>query len=274
MAKEVALKKESIEQTALAIQAEAKERALALQELGVETKDLVIASIQVMQGTSALVGDEKAKVGEIVNMQTEEILGGVDKPIKILPLKMYKTLRIYNVANSSFKFLREEPLTAKNDKLSNEAMERIQTEDGEIEVPVKRYHSFNFFVLLKTDMDKGEGFPCLIRFRSTGMNAGRTLATYLYKLVFFRKKPYSTFISLLTKKEKKETAVYGVPVIDTKNTLAATPEEIQAAEDWLAMLAAGNYKVDEREEFSEEIGTAAKPIVMGAEVVGSEQGEY
>lgn len=264
--KAVAVKGEELQGKALEIRQAAAERAAQLKELGIETKDLVIPSIQVMQNTSELVSNEKAKLGQIVNMSTEEVIGGLDKPIQFLALKMFKTLRTYDVS-SGFKFMSEEPLTPANEKLQGEA-----TIDG---VPVKRYHTFNFFVLLKSDLDKGEGFPCLIRFRSTGMNAGRALATHLYKLVFFNKRPYSMFVELFTKKDKKDTNIYAVPVIDTKKQLQASAAELQAAESWLAMLASGNYKVDDREDtHDEERMTAAKPVVVDAEVVGAENGDY
>jgi hypothetical protein len=266
--KEVAVKQQDdLSNRALAIQADAAERAVALKDLGVEATDLVIPSIQIMQNTSALVGDEKAKLGDIMNMQTEERLGGFDKAALVLPLKLFKTLRTYDVTNNGFKFLHESPLTNQNDKLQGEGLE-----DG---VPVKRFQTFNFFVLLKKDLEDGEGFPCLLRFKSTGMNAGRTLATHLYKQVFFRKKPYSSFVSLGVKKEKKDTNTYGVPVITTKDAPQATAAELEAAESWLAMLAAGNYKIDEREDSHEsETGAAAKPVIVDAEVVGTAGGEY
>jgi hypothetical protein len=248
---------------ALAIQADAQERALALKELGVEATDLVIPSIQLMQGTSALVGEDKAKLGEIVNMQTEEIIGGIDKAVKILPLKLYKTLRTYDVTNNGFKFMSEDPLTAANEKLQGE---------GVVEgVPVKRYQTLNFFVLLKTDLDKGEGFPCLLRFRSTGMNAGRALATHLYKRVFFKAKPYSQFVELSSRKEKKDTATYAVFNLSTKAPENASADHVQNAETWLAMLAAGNYKLDEREDgHDEDRAGAAKPVVVDSNVVGED----
>lgn len=257
-----------LDQRALAIQADAQARAQELRDLGIDAKDLVIPLIQVMQNTSELVGEEKAKLGELVNMSTEEILGGIDKPIQILPLKAYKTLRTYDVSEG-FKFMKEEPLNAVNDKLQGEGMV-----DG---VPVKHYSTFNFFVLLKTDLQKGEAFPCLIRFRSTGMNAGRALATHLYKLVFFRKKPYSIFVELSTKKEKKDTNYYAIPVIDAKKQIKASAEEMQEAENWLAMLAAGNYKLDDREDISGDMergSTSAKPTVVEGEVLGKDDGEY
>lgn len=263
----VTTQKDELSQRALAIATEAQERSAALQELGVEAQDLVIPLIQVMQNTSALVGDDKAKLGDIVNMQTNEILGDGTKSVKILPLKLFKTLRTYDVRNKGFKFLSEAPLTSENDKLQGEGMVG--------EIPVKHYPTFNYFVLLKTDLAKEEGFPCLIRFKSTGMNAGRTLATHLYKLVFFRKRPYSQFVELSTKKEKKDTATYAVPTVECKSEMASE-KEMAAAETMLGLLAAGNYRVDEREET--EVGAerveAAKPVVVTGQVLGKAEGKY
>lgn len=261
----VAHQTDELSNKALAIQAEAQERAVALRELGIDAKDLVIPLIQVMQNTSALVGDDKAKLADIVNMATEQVLGS---PVAFLPLKLYKTLRVYDVS-TGFKFLREEPLTAENEKLAGEAFEDV---DGK-QTAVKRYQTFNFFVLLKSDLDKGEGFPCLLRFKSTGMNAGRSLATLLYKKVFFRKKPYSQFAELTTRKEKKDTNTYAVAGVSPGDEASAA--HVQAAENWLAMLAAGNYKIDEREDVEPGVGqAAAQPVVMGAEVVGKADGKY
>lgn len=263
----VVAQQDNLQSKALAIQAEAQERAAALKELGVTGADIVIPSIQVMQNTSGLVGDGKAKLGDIVNMATEEVLLN---PVSILPLKFWKTLRTYEVGGkTAFKFLREDPLNDANSKLPHEGFEEV--EGGK--VPVKRYVTFNFFVLLKNDMEKDEGFPCLIRFKSTGMNAGKALATHLYKKVFFKKKPYSEFVELTTKKEKKDTNTYAVPVLSGKSP--ATDKAMSVAEDWLAMLAAGNYKIDDREESApEERVVSAQPEVFGAEVVGSPNGEY
>lgn len=263
---EVAIQQDELTGRAVALQAEAQERSKALQELGVDQKDLIIPSVQVMQNTSALVGDEKAKLGDVVNMSTEEILGGGDKKVPFLPLKIFKTLRVYAVGEG-FKFHHEEPLTPVSEKLPFEGTEP----DGTI---VKRYPTINAFVLLKSNLDKEEGFPCLIRFKSTGMNAGRALATHLYKQVYFKKRPYAQFMELSTRKEKKDTNTFSVPSV-TKGE-PATNVEIEAAEGWLAMLAAGNYKVDEREDITEEQAGGAKPqpTVIRGEVVDSLKTEY
>lgn len=249
----------------VALQQDAAEKSKQLAELGIGTEDLVIPLVQIMQGTSAHVGDGKAVLGEILNMQTEEKLGSFDKPMKILPLKMYKTLRTYDVTNNGFKFMFEEPLTPANDKLTGEG-----NIDG---TPVKRYHTMNFFVLIKSDMDKDEGFPCLIRFRSTGMNAGRALATHLYKRVHLRQLPYSQYVELGAKREKKDTATYGAWVLGKPEN--ASKEHMAVAEQWLATLARSTVKIDEHDDTDGEArASAAKPVVVDSEVVGSAAGNY
>lgn len=249
----------------LALKEDAAQKQAQLAELGIDSGDLVIPLIQIMQGTSEMVGEGQAVLGEIVNMQSQEKLGAFDKPIKILPLKMYKTMRTYDVTNNGFKFMFEEPLTPANDKLTGEGVI-----DG---VPVKRYHTMNFFVLVKSDLDKGEGFPCLIRFRSTGMNAGRALATHLYKRVHLRQLPYSQYVELSSKREKKDTATYGAWVLGKPEN--ASKEDMAVAESWLATLAKATVKIDEHDDVgAEERVSAAKPVVVDGEVVGSAAGSY
>ena len=262
---EVAVTQDELTSRAIAVAKDSLERSKALEELGVDQKDLVIPSVQVMQNTSELVGNEKAKLGDIVNMQTEEVLGGGDKRVSVLPLKLFKTLRVYSVKDG-FKFHHEEPLTPASEKLPFEGSEA----DGTL---VKRYPTINAFVLVKQDLDKGEGFPCLMRFKSTGMNAGKAIATHLYKQVFFKKRPYANFIDLTTRKENKGTNIYSVP--SAAKGAEASASDLEAAEGWIAMLAAGNYRVDEREDIIEEAeGKVLQPTVISAEVSSSLNKEY
>lgn len=252
-------------QRMLALQADAAERQKQLAALGVDAQDLVIPLVQIMQGTSELVGDGKFKLGDIVNMQTVEKLGDFDSKIKILPLKMYKTLRTYDVTNNGFKFMSEEPWSPANEKLQGEG-----SIDG---TPVKRYQTINLFALLKSDLDKNEAFPILLRFRSSGMNAGRAITTHLYKRVFLRQLPHSQFVELGAKREKKDTAAYGAWIVGLPEN--ASKEHQQVAEQWLATLATASVKIDERaEEGDEQTAQAAKPVVVEGEVVGGTSGPY
>lgn len=169
-------------------------------DMGISQSDLVIPRILLMQNTSEYVGDDKAKLGDMVDSSTAEVLGGIGEPLEIIPLKAYKTLMTYNMSSGSPKFMRQETLTPELAKLPWEG-----TEDGQ---PVKRVQCLNFFVLLASDCEMGEPFPRVISFRSTSMNAGKQLATHLFRLGMFKKPAYAKVVSLKTKKEKYETNTY------------------------------------------------------------------
>lgn len=216
-----------------------------LAEAGVSAADLVIPKLLLMQGTSEYVGDESAEVGDIVNSQTHEVLGGIGKPVEFVPLKLYKTWRIYDMSSKQPKFLREEPVTAANADQEWEGLEG--------KTPVRRDQNFNFFILLKSELDAGEAFPCVVSFKRTSMNAGKQLATQLFKLAALGKLPYSQTVKLGVRKDKKETNTYAVYEFQKGNP--CTEVEKTEAQRWLKTLSSVKYTVDAKEE-AEAVPTA------------------
>lgn len=262
---EVAVTQDNLNTRALAMKQQAGEMAAQMKELGIEATDLTIPVLLLMQNTSEAVGDGQAKLGDIMNSQAEEIVGSIDKAVEVIPLKMYKTLRIYNTAVQPPKFMREEAYDANgNGKLPFEGAETDHV-TGE-QIPVKRYLNFNFFVLLKSEIDAEQDFPCIIRFKSTSMPAGRQLATQLFKMAALRQLPYSQTVKITVSKEKKGTNTYAV--FGLGKGQKATDKEKAAAEKWLAMLASVSYRVDEKEESEAEQMAAKEPTVVTSDVVG------
>ncbi len=239
---------------ALAVKEEARRQMM--EDAGIESKDLSIPRIQLMQPTSEMVGDNKAKNGDIVKVDTNEVIGGVDNPLEIVPLSLYKTVVIEDMSVKPPKFIRQEALNSSNEKLPWE-----DTENGK---PIKRTHCFNFFVLLSKDVAEGAGFPTVVRFKSTSMAAGRQLATHLYKMISLDRLPYSKAVSLEVKREKKEQNTYAVFSIG--KTRDATPEEIQVASDNWSALKALKAKVDAIQEGSDAAHAAPTPSVVQSSV--------
>lgn len=261
---EVAVAQDNLNTRALAMKQQASEMAEQMKELGIEATDLTIPVLLLMQNTSEAVGDGHAKLGDIMNSQAEEVVGSPEKPLEVIPLKMYKTLRIYNTAENPPKFVREEPYEANvNGRLPFEGLETDPVTEETF--PVKRYLNFNFFVLLKAEIESDQDFPAIVRFKSTSMPAGRQLATQLFKMAALRQLPYSQTVKITVGKEKKGSNTYAVFGIGKGQK--ATDKEKAAAEKWLAMLSSVSYRVDEKEETEAE--TAAKaPVVVEAEVAG------
>lgn len=258
MTKQVALKTDNLENQALQIAEEAKAMSVAMAETGIEVGDLEIPKLMLMQSTSGLVGDELAKFGDMVNTMSNEALGDFNKPVEIVPLKVFKTLRIYDISAQPPKFIRAEPLTPENAILPWEG-----NEGG---VPIKRVTNMNFFILLKKEIDEDTAFPLVVSFKSTGMQAGKQLATHLFKLMALGRLPYSQSIQLMASKEKKESNTYAVFKIGKVEALSDAGKLV--AKGWLAKLASLNYKIHETAEEDRE-ESAPAPTVMKS--VQSEQ---
>lgn len=228
----------------------------ALQDLGIEAGDLIIPKLLLMQNTSQMVGDDAAKVGDIINSQSLEVLGGLGAPVDIIPLKMTKTWRVYDLGGKQPEFIRQEAVTAANVNLPWD-----DTEDG---VPIRRDMCMNFFVLLVSDVVKEEAFPCVVSFKRTSMQAGKQLATHLFKMTALGKKPYAHSVQLKAAKQKTDTNTYGVFELGKSTPL---PADVQAvAEKWCSLLTSMTYKVDDKDD-APQASTVA-PIVVGGASTG------
>lgn len=246
-------KPETMHQRALAMQTQANEMAGTMKELGIEASDLVIPRLMLMQNTSEFVGDGLAKLGDIINSQTSEVLGGLDSPVEIIPLRLSKTLRVYDQTQNPPKFIRSETLTAENAKRPYE-----EDENG---VRVRNYQTFNFFALLKKEIDAGEAFPVVVSFKSTSLTAGRQIATHIFKMAALGKLPYSQSILLTVSKEKKGTntwATFGT----AKGNLMGDVEKAES-EKWLSILASVTHRVDDQESEIEQNRTPEPTVVRG-----------
>lgn len=169
---------------------------------GATTQDLVIPRLMLMQNTSELVGDGRAKLGDIVNSQTEEVIGGVGNPVEMIPLSMFKTWRVFDMSSGTPKFLRQEEFTVENANHDKEGKEGS--------VPVRWNLCYNFFMLLRKEVASGEAFPVLVTFTRTSAYAGRQLLTHFFKLGLMNKPHWFRSVLLESTKEKHETNTYSV----------------------------------------------------------------
>jgi hypothetical protein len=227
----------------------------AMAEMGISGQDLIIPKLLLMQGTSEYVGDDKAKLGDIVNSQTLEVVGSFTTSMQIIPLKMYKTWRIYDMSEGQPNFIRQVPVTAANEKLAWEDIE-----EGK---PIRRDMCMNFFVLLDKELKANEAFPCVISFKRTSMQAGKQLATHLFKMAALGRPPYVQSLILSTAKRKTETNSYAIFEIGKGTELDSDAKGV--AKEWISRLASMVYTIDEEIEKADTKSStqAEAPIVVG-----------
>lgn len=229
--------------------------AQAMEETGISASDLIIPKLHLMQNTSELVGEGKAKLGDVVNLQTMEVVGGFEKKVEVIPLKLYKTWVIYDMSGPKAKYARQEPVTPGN--------ENLPWEDKENGIPIRRDFTINFYVLLKDDVAKEEAFPIVISFKRTSLQAGKQMATQVFKMAALGKPSYNQTLLLGVSKEKKDTNYYGVFEC-SKGNLTSEVEKA-AAKHWLAMVNSMKYKVDDSDLKATAEAVAQAPIVVGGD---------
>lgn len=195
-------------------------------------RDIVIPKLLLMQSTSDMVADGKAKLGDIIDSLTGEILGGLDKPIQFIPFHMEKVWIISSKkpTDSRFNFEKYEPVTAQNQGYP--FIEKI----GDIEM--KYEYTLQFYVLRPEDMS----LPYVVSFKSTSSRAGKILSTQM----FVRNKaaglvPPAYTMGLGSHKDKNDQGTFAV--MDVKAERKSTQEEIESAFNWFKIIKEGKTQV-------------------------------
>jgi hypothetical protein len=166
--------------------------------------DIIIPRLCLMQGQSELVKHRKAQDGDMVRVVPKttnmEIVGGPDKSIEIIPLKLTSDWVLQEDVRGKFEFRKVEARTAATE---NYPWDFYRDADGkEATTPFlgatrwKRTKTLNLLALLSSDierylaeikkfMETGEApdlnktlLPVMISFRSTSFPAGQGVATF------------------------------------------------------------------------------------------------
>lgn len=211
----------------------------------VDSRDIIIPRLLIMQSPSKYVQQDKAQFGDIVNSVSGEILGTARekdrKPVRFIPIKEEKSWTIFELSGSKPEFRGVEPRTPVNENL-----EREYEKDGK---KFKRYKTLNFFVLLEEDLKTMDmPLPYVVSFRSTSFKAGRVLSTHfvMCKAALQKGKmvpPPSTMFELSGVKTSNDKGTFYV--MDVK-PVGPTPDEyVLVAAQWLKTLKTKAYQVDE-----------------------------
>lgn len=233
----------------------------------VDSKDIIIPRLVILQSTSKLVQKDAAAFGDIANTVTGEILGSCRekerKPVKFIAFKEEKTWGLFEVTGTKPEFRGVVPITAENNDL-----EREYEENGK---KFRRYRTLSYFVLLPEELEKGGmPLPYILTFRSTSFKAGRVLSTHFVMCKASMKQgkptaPPSVVFELSgTKTQNDKGTFYVAEVTPTKEV--AKPEWVQTAHDWLKTMRSSNYRVDATdagEDFGDGDDNAVRDVKPG-----------
>ena len=209
----------------------------------ISSKDIIIPKILCMQGLSVLVADEKAKMGDLVDSMTQEVIGNcTSKPVQFIPFHMEKIIIISKLVDKDYEFDHIENVTAENE---NRPYEEVIGPDT-----FKNEFAMNFYVLRPEDMS----LPYIISFKGMSRKAGKILATQMFvRNAAAGKIPPAFVMELAGVKTKNDKGTFYV--LESKAVRDSSAEEIASAFTWYKTVNSGGVKTHEesiKKDASEE----------------------
>lgn len=226
---------------------------ISLADLGLEVRDLSIPAIRLVQNTSKVVAEGKARPGDMINGDGK-VLGGYEKPVEVLPLSSFKSWVVYDVSQLPKKFKRVEEYSALEPNKPREGLDQ----DGK---PISRDFCLNFYVLLRSEVELNEGYPHVMTFRRTSLKAGEKIASQFLKLLALRQSPFSRSVLVGSKAQPKDNNVFAVSTA-VQGDKPCTPDEIQTAQEWFDRIRSSKIKLED--VMAEEEPEAPAPVAQAS----------
>ena len=198
----------------------------------VDVRDISVGRIAVMSTNSAMVTEEKAKAGDIIDLETSEVLGHKEKkPMEVILLKSFK----YWITKKGDDFIEKTPGTHQNEKPWTE---------GDI---TNMFHH-SFYVLIPKQVKEMTELPYELAFRSTDLATARKISKMLLTMARRGEASWNRkFKITAVQKTNGKHTWYGTDVEPGDIT---TDEERQAAFTWHNQMNAANtvssVKAEER----------------------------
>lgn len=201
----------------------------------VDSKDLLVPKILVMQGLSQLVADGSANVGQIRESLGGTLLGGKEKPVELIAFSSFRTWVCFEKINDKDEYTGTMPITPENEGLPiNEIVNGLE---------VRRDKCLNFYVLVADEVKSGMAFPYVVSFRRTSAQAGKKLSTFAAKFKAFGKPmACKTMMLKAVPIENDKGKFFGFDIELGRDT---SPEELKEARKWYDAFKTSNVKVDD-----------------------------
>lgn len=221
----------------------------------IDSSDILIPKILLMQPVSQFVADGEATLGDYRNSVTKEKLGSINESFAFVPFHFTKSWDIV----SEGKWIRKEEF-----KPGDESLPWEFDEGG---VRMKRIKRLDFFGFPLKKLAEGDQLPMILSFRSASYREGTKMLTQFKLNISKRKLPWSDVWGIKGEKKKNEdNQTYCVPKIDI---IAETDEDtLRNCMDWYKNIKAMSSRiiVDDSDVRREVASDALKDV--------SETGDY
>jgi hypothetical protein len=196
-----------------------------------DATDFVIPRINLIQKMSKKNDGKAARYGELRESLDNKLLGDMETPMEFIPIHGEKKW-----------------VVSKRDEKGRYQFESTDAYDGPRDFfspdkSVKNMLSYEFYVLLPSDIAKGEDMPYVISFQSTSSGAGKKLVTQMYMRNLRAGKPvYAAVSSLTVTEQTTDDNTYGV--MDVSVARESTKEELEACAGWARTIASGAARTE------------------------------
>ena len=256
----MAEKKEMAVKATNALSAEMADMMAEFDYSAVESRDLKIPKLLLMQASSKFVKDEDiCKSGDLVNSVNGEIYGAVRekdyRPVKIIPIHMFKTWVVSEIipgtgGTNKLEYVETLPVTPENTDMPWE-VER----DGR---KYKNTKCINFFVLLEKDIGNPMALPHVLTFRSTSVKEAGIIANHFALCAAAKaakqfRVPMDRFFEIGGKKKEKDDQSWYV--LTAKEGTATTKEAMEQAFGWYKQVKALDLNKVDNSDLEGEVST-------------------
>lgn len=212
-----------------------------------DASDYRIPNLVICQPTSKLT----AAAGEVVDLNTKQVVCGAGKPLNFVPLWFFKTWEIFHEdKGGNREYQGKELVTPKN------ALWKWEEQAGD--VTIRRTMNINVFMILEKDL--GSSMPQLYMFKFRGKSSveGKKLVTFWTNAKNYRQLPFSYVFSitptLVTDQKGKYYVASLANVLDDGKYRQIGGSELKVAHGWvemiktnLANMTSAQLKVDDHE---------------------------
>jgi hypothetical protein len=243
----------------------------------VETKDLLIPKILLMQGQSDKVLDGTCKAGDIIKSTTGEVYGSARerdaKALRFIPVYMYKTwVKQEVLGKGKMQYIETYPVTPLN---TDQKWEQVVQEDG-LTRTFKLTKNINFYIILEQDFGNALAVPHVLTFRSTSARAADIIESWFAECNVAQKArqpkntkgelmlPFARIFELAGKLESNDDNSWYVYKTTDKGAVPAEDTKIAQAFSWYKEVS----KYDHLKEVdnSDEVGAPKDAVKSDAQV--------
>lgn len=218
----------------------------------VESRDLRIPRLYLMQPMSELVGEGKAQPSEVISSVTSEVIVPKNGQISFVPIYMFKDWQITQKVGNKFEYLCIEPYTPTN------AGRPWDFEIGGVAHQANQ--GFNFLVMLEKDLGQPGSLPYMLTLRRSSFKAGQDISLKLQQATIAKLPACAMTIQLAVKQGKKDKGLHFVYSLEKSSPTPNLRDVVNQLKPWYDMIKQGTGVVVDEEKPAE----ATEETINGA----------